>query len=75
VTLRALCDLIYPVPNPWNTLEQRDRYEHRDLWRLSRPELARERDRVRLRLTLDDSAPTWVLERLGRIEEALGSAR
>jgi hypothetical protein len=75
MTLGEFCALIYPVPNPWDSLEQRERYEHRDLWRLSRPELARERDRVRLRLTLDDASPTWILERLRRIDEALGSAR
>jgi len=75
MTLGEFCELIQPIPNPWDSLEQRERFEHRDLWRLSRPELARQRDRVRLRLTLDDSAPAWVLERLVRIDKALGSAR
>jgi hypothetical protein len=74
-TLASLCELIYPVPNPWDTLEERERYEHRDLWKLSRPELLRERDRARLRLTLDDSPPVWILERVRLIEEGLSRAR
>lgn len=75
MTLVEFCELIYRVPNAWDTLEQRERYEHRDLRRLSRPELSRERDRARLRLTLDDSPPEWVLERLRKIEEALSRDR
>ena len=72
--LAELCECIYAVPNPFDTLEQRERFEHRDLARMTLPELQRERDRVRLRLTLDDGAPAWILQRHTRIKEALRDA-
>ena len=75
MTLAELCDLIYSVPNPWDTLEQHERYEHHDLSRVSRAELLRERDRVRLRLLLDDGPDPWILQRLDKLRGALGDAR
>jgi hypothetical protein len=70
MTRAELGELIYPVPT-WDTLEQHERFEHRDLARLSRPELLRERDQLEMRLTIDDRPPAWILERLGRVREAL----
>jgi hypothetical protein len=66
-TLAELCELIYPVPNPWDTFEQRERFEHHDLRHMSQPELLRERTKLELRLTLDDAPAAWLLERLGRL--------
>lgn len=72
MTLGDLCELIYPIAlPPWASAEQWDRHAHLDLARLSRPELLRERDRLRLRLTLDDRPGRWLLARLAHIEEAL----
>lgn len=70
-----LFDLICPVPNPWDTLEQLERYEHRDLGRLSRAELLRERERVWFRILLDDAPDLWLFGRLDSLRTALGDAR
>lgn len=74
-TLADLCALLYPVPDPVESLEQNERYHHRDLARLAEPELRRELERLRLRLLLEDDLPAWLLQRRMRLEHALGDAR
>ena len=65
-----LFELICPVPDPWASLEQRERHEHLDLSRMSRPDLLRELGRVKLRLLLDDAPDAWLLKRHEKLCEA-----
>jgi hypothetical protein len=67
-------DSIYRVPNPWDTAEQHERYEHADIPRRTRAELMREHERLRLRLLLDDAADVWMLQRLEKPAGIVGSA-
>jgi len=62
MNISDLCELIYPVPDPWATLE------HRDVSQMSGAEPHRERARLDLRLTLDDAPPAWLLERRIRLQ-------
>ena len=66
-------DAIYRVPNPWDTLEQRERYVHQDLGRQTRGELLREREALRMRLVLDNAPGPWLLERLEMLRRVLGN--
>lgn len=66
---------IYSVPSPFDSLEEHERHEHRDLPRRARAELFRERERVRLRLLLDDAPDPWLFQRLEKLREALADAR
>jgi hypothetical protein len=65
---------IYRVPNPWDTAEQRERYEHADIPRRTRAELMRELERLRLRLLLDDAPDVWLFQRFEKLQRALGHA-
>lgn len=70
----VLLEAIYSVPNPFDTFEQMQRFQHQDLTVLSQSELLHERERLRFRLTLSqnrDSGNGWLLERLARLEEVL----
>lgn len=67
-------DSIYRVPDSWETLEQRDRYEHADIPRRTRAELMRELERLRLRLLLDDAPDVWLVQRLEKLRGAVGHA-
>ncbi len=69
-----MADRLYPVPQPLRSLEEWARWRHLDLLDCSRPELLRERARLRLRLTLDDAPDSWCLERLRALEEAMRHA-
>ena len=68
---------IYRLPAPYDTLEDYQRCVHLDLRALSRVELQRERDRLRLRLLLsddkrDEASIDWCADRLRRLEGLLG---
>jgi hypothetical protein len=67
-------DAIYGVPNPWDTAEQRERYEHADIPRMTRAELMRDLERLRLRLLLDDAPDVWLFQRLAKLRAAVGHA-
>ena len=71
----VLRELLYPVPNSLETLEQRDRYELRDISRMSRPELLKDRDRLKLRLLLEDVSDPWLSRRLAALQKALNGVR
>ncbi len=74
--IRALLlDAIYAPPAWGASAEEQERYAHRDLSRRPRAELARERERVRLRLLLDDYPDPWLLTRLERLGKAVDRAR
>jgi hypothetical protein len=66
---------IYSLPRAFDTLEEHERFEHRDLPRRARADLARERERVRLRLLLDDDPDVWLLQRMKKLSEVLDRAR
>ena len=66
---------IYPLPRAFDTLEEHERFQHRDLSRRARADLARERERLRLRLLLDENADAWLLRRMARLNEVLDRAR
>jgi hypothetical protein len=75
VIFTYVLDRIYPVPRRYDTLEDDERYEHRDLAHLSRAELLREQFRMQIRLALDNRPCAWLLARPGRIDEALRCVR
>ena len=66
---------LYPVPVPTETIEEWHRARHEDLAGKSRFELLHDRDRLRLRLLLDDDPDPWLLERWHAVVEALDRAR
>jgi hypothetical protein len=68
-------DAIYAVPNPFDSCEQWERYQHGDLSRLTRAELEVERARCRLRVLLDGAPDPWLFERLRRLGEVGDRAR
>jgi len=71
MSLRELCDRICPIPDPCDTLEQHERFEHHDLRHISRAEMLRERTRLEFRLNLDNAPPAWLLERLARLRRGV----
>lgn len=73
--LAELCECIYPMPNAFDTAEEHERFTHRDVPRRGRAELARERERLRLRLILEDDPDVWLLHRMKRLTEALDCGR
>ena len=75
MNISELCELVYSVPNPWATLEQHERHEHRDLKRQSHPELRRELERLKLRLLLDDAPDPWLFARLDLLRRVISDAR
>lgn len=66
-----LLDAISPLPDPFDCLEDYERYVHRDLDSLTVTMLHRELEKVKLRLLVDDEAPAWFAERLRKVKEAL----
>jgi hypothetical protein len=73
--IRTVLDSFCPVPSGLDTLEQRRRELHADLPHHTQPQLLLERDKLELRLKLDQSPDPWLAERLHRVREALGHAR
>jgi hypothetical protein len=67
-------DALYHAPEPLASLEEFERFHDRDLPRLARAELLRERERVKLRLLLDDAPDPWLFKRLEALRRALGDA-
>lgn len=61
---------VYSIPNPMDTLEQWERWEHRDLATMDYAALRGEYDRLRLRLQMDRNPHAWLLERLGVVKAA-----
>ena len=61
----------YTIPDPFDTVEQYEKYIGADLPGLSRPELMAERERVRFVLLIEPSPDAWFLKRLHAIEEAM----
>ena len=66
--------LLYPVPDPFDTMEQFEKFVCRDLDAMSMPELIAEQQRVRLVLLIQPSPNAWFLKRLQAIEEAMREA-
>ena len=62
---------IYTVPDPFTSFEEHERHGHLDLPRQPRADLLRERERIRLRLLLDDEPDVWLLVRLKKITDRL----
>jgi len=70
-TVQELLDILIPEPGQFGTVEEWQRSCHEDLHEMTKAELMREKERMRLRLTLDNCPPHWFLERLQRIEAML----
>jgi hypothetical protein len=68
-------DVVYALPSSLDTLEEHERHTHRDLFRRSRTDLARELDRVRLRLTLEEDPDPWLRERYTKVKRVLDRVR
>jgi len=68
-------DAIYAVPEPLASLDQFERFHHRDLPRLARSEVLRGLERLRLRLLLDDTPDPWLFGRLEELRKIFGDAR
>ena len=71
----AWLDLLYPLPRPFESREEYERFMHADLPRRPRAELARERERLRDRLVHDDDPDPWLLIRMTKLTEILDRAR
>lgn len=67
--LRRLLGLLYSVPDPLSSDEERRRFYHEDLCDLTAEELKVERDRVVWILTFHDNPHPWLLERLAALDE------
>jgi broad specificity phosphatase PhoE len=67
ITLRS----IYAVPDPLETDVEAARWAHQDLAGLTPAELADERDRCHLRLSVDPRPVPWLLDRLRRLNEVV----
>jgi hypothetical protein len=61
---------VYSIPNAMDTLEQWERWEHRDLASMDYAALRGEYDRIRLRLQLDSNPHPWLIERLQVVKDA-----
>lgn len=73
-TLRdQVLDVIYTLPRAYETLEEHERFEHRDLPRRARADLTRELERAKLRLLIDDDADPWLLVRVQKLRERLNA--
>jgi hypothetical protein len=72
---RRLLDGFCRKPDPFDTIEQYQRFHHFDVERLSLAELLLERDRVKQRLLLDARPDRWFLDRLRVLQERLADAR
>ncbi len=72
-TRAEILQVLYPVPNPFDTLEQYRRAIHADLPTFTRDELLAERRQVTLRLEVSTprDGRAWLEERLARINQAL----
>jgi hypothetical protein len=64
-------DRIYPLAQPFDSLEEWERAAGADLAAMSTAELRRELGRVRLRLMLDLNSPEWLLNWLAQLQGAL----
>lgn len=62
-----LARIIYPDPDPVQSIEQHARMNHLDLSTMDAQDRRRELDLARLRLLLDDHPSDWLLERLERL--------
>lgn len=69
----AVLDVLYPIPNPFDTLEQYQRCIHADLEHFTKDELLAERRQVSLRLDVstERDGRVWLEERLERVNRAL----
>lgn len=69
----AVLHVLYPIPNPFDTLEQYQRCIHADLPRFTRDELLAERAQVKLRLQVstERDGRAWLEERLAAVSRAL----
>ena len=67
-------DLIYPIPDPYDTIEQYERHLHRDVPHLDDDALNRERGRARQRwLSIDTrrsetEAERWLVRRIAALD-------
>ncbi len=64
-------ELLYPLPQPLDSLEDYDRVTHRDLSRLDTASLRREHYRCRHRLNCEHDPSPWLAERLAAIRAEL----
>ena len=69
----AVLHVLYPIPDPFDTLEQYQRAIHADLPRFTRAELAAEARQVRLRLEVstEQDGRAWLEQRLAAVAQAL----
>ena len=69
--LGQFMDSICKVPKLLRSVEEDERFMHRDLDGLSISELRREREKTRFRLFIDDDPPNWLMERLDVVDGRL----
>lgn len=69
----AVLQVLYPVPDPFDTLEQYRRAIHADLPTFTRDELLAERTQVKLRLLVstERDGRAWLEQRLEAVTRAL----
>jgi len=73
--VRTFCQWLCALPDGLDTLEGFSRTHHQDLLGMDRVALRRERDRVRLRLVLEDEPDQWFVERLAAVDGVIRASR
>ena len=71
----ALLQRYYPLPDVFNSIEEYQRFRHRDIPAMDATELHRELVRVEMRLLWDDNPHIWLFERREILRQALGQDR
>lgn len=69
--IAALCERICPLPNGMEHESDFLRLTHADLDGMGSLELQDARARARLRLMLEEEPPSWLLDRVRRVEERM----
>jgi hypothetical protein len=67
VTLDELARVVCPVPDPFASSAEAERWEHADVGRLSDFELWQESRRATFRLALEDKPSAWLGERVEHV--------
>ena len=72
--LQARFDALYPLPDPYDTWEQWQQREHRDLAAMTPSQLRAEQEKLKLLLLYDPAPHGWFVERALALDAILRHA-